>query len=66
MLLSSSLTLVCRFHRAPYGFIGDAIVFGDLAEGIALLDAAEHIGPLFGGNAVMRVSRARSSLLAWW
>ena len=53
------------FGRAAYGFMGDAVVLRDLAEGFALLYAVEHIEPLFGGNTILWICRAGASLLAF-
>ena len=46
------------------GLIGDTVVLRDLAGSIALLNAAEHIRPLFGGNTILWVCRAGATLLA--
>src|SRR5215469_13487070 len=64
MLLAPSLLLVGGFHSTAHCFIRDAVVLCNLAERFALFSAAEHIRPLFGGNTVMRVSRAGASLFA--
>ncbi len=65
MLLVPSLALVRCFHRATYRFVGDAVGFGDLAEGFALLNTAEDLGPVFGGNTTTRFLRPGTTLCVW-
>ena len=48
---------------APYGLIGNVVVFGNLAHGFALLSTTENIWPLFGGNTIAGFCRAGATLL---
>jgi hypothetical protein len=43
---------VLKERLAPYRFIGDAVILSDLAEGVALLDAAQDIRPFSRGNTI--------------
>ena len=56
------LTLVGRFDGTPYGLVGNAVIPGDLTEGVALLNTAQDIGPLFGGNTPAWLVGPRATL----
>jgi hypothetical protein len=64
MLLSLLSPARC-FHGAAYRFIGDAVGFGDLAEGFTLLNTAEDLWPVFRGNTTTRFLRPGTTLFVW-
>ncbi len=52
-------------YNAAYGLIGNPVALRDLAEGLALFDAAQDLGPVFGGNTTTRFLRPGTTLLVW-
>ena len=48
--------------NAADGLIGNPVALRDLAEGLALFDATEDLGPVFGGNTSTRFLRPGTTL----
>lgn len=62
--LPSLLTLVGRFDGTPHRLVGNAVIPGDVTEGVALLKATQDIRPLLGGNTPAWLVGPRATLFS--